>query len=135
MPVVANALSELELAVEAFNRGAEICPKWTRCTKLTDARAKAIGARLREVGLAGWLKAVQQAVDSAHLGGPVPTTGTHQGWRMDIGWFAKAENFTKCFEGSYAPGRQARPLGLDSIAMGINAFLDQQQGDGGDAHA
>lgn len=115
--------SETDLAVEAFNKGAEICPKWTACRTLTGARRDAIEARLKAVGLRGWLDAVQRAVDSAHLGGPLPTSGSHMGWRMDIGWFAKLGNFVKISEGGYAPAPQSRPLGLDSIAHGLTAFL------------
>lgn len=97
--------SELELAVEAFNLKAKTCAKWTSCINVSHARRAAILARLKEHGLEGWRRAVDLAAASAHLGGPVPTTGSHQGWRMDIAWFAKAEHFGKILEGGYAPAR------------------------------
>ena len=90
-----EAPSDLDSAVVIFNNEAENCPKWTRCIKVTEPRRRAILARIKESGLQGWRRAVEMAAMSAHLGGPIPTDGDHQGWRMDIEWFAKPGNFTK----------------------------------------
>lgn len=116
--------SEVELAVQAFNQAAEVCPKWAKSRQLTANRKKVIAARLGEVGLAGWRRAVELAANSGHLGGPVPTTGQYRNWRMDVGWFAKAENFAKIIEGTYAPG-SGRPFGLETAARGIAQFLQE----------
>lgn len=96
--------SEIDLAVEAYNRAAENCPKWTCCRQMTTQRRKTIGARLAKVGLQGWIRAVDIAAASAFLGGPKPTTGDHAGWTLDIAWFSKEENFAKILEGRYRPG-------------------------------
>lgn len=119
---VVEGPSEIDLAVEAFNQAAEACPKWAHCRDITHARRAAIAARLKTHGLDGWRRAVDLARASGHLGGPVPTTGTHQGWRMDIGWFAKAEHFSKIIEGGYAPAKGAtnsRDAARDGILQGL----------------
>lgn len=121
------APSDLELAVQAFNQSAETCPKWTSCISTSHARRAAILARLKEHGLDGWRRAVALAAASGHLGGPVPTSGTHQGWRMDIGWFAKAEHFGKILEGGYAPAKvqmNSREASRAGLLEGIGE-LDQ----------
>lgn len=116
--------SEVDLAVQAFNQAAETCPKWAECRQVTRARRAAISARLKEVGLAGWRRTVDLAAGSGHLGGPIPTSGTHQGWRMDIAWFAKAEHFARISEGGYAASRQDAPRGLASAAEGMRDFFE-----------
>lgn len=121
----------IEQAVKAFNEAATRCPKWTACRQLTAQRKKIIEARLRENGLAGWARAVELAAASRFLGGPVPQAGDHRNWRMDIAWFAKAENFAKIVEGKYPPSDgndffPDRPLGMASAALGLQDFLDSE---------
>ena len=122
---VCEAPSEIDLAVQAYNEGAEQCPKWTKCWKVTPPRKKAIAARLGDVGLDGWRRAVEIAAASGFLGGPMPTSGDHRDWRLDIAWFAKAENFTKIIEGKYAPARAAgHGRAIDTALEGIGDFLN-----------
>ncbi len=102
--LVPEPVSEIDLAVEAYNEIAPRCPKWSKCVKLTDARRRAVSARLKEVGLEGWRAALRTAAASEHLGGPIPTSGSHQGWRVDIEFIATPRIFTKILEGGYAPG-------------------------------
>lgn len=117
--------SDLELAIVAFNDGADQCPKWTHCRQMTVQRRKVIDARLKEAGLDGWRRAVGIAASSGFLGGGVPTSGEHRNWRLDIAWFAKAENFAKILEGKY-PVATRSSSGLDSAFAGIQDFLDAQ---------
>ncbi|MBI1213585.1 MAG: hypothetical protein GC190_19175 [Alphaproteobacteria bacterium] len=115
---------DVTLAVAAFNEGATHCPKWTACQVVTDARRRVIAARLKQVGLRGWRKAVELAVESQFLGGPIPRSGNHVSWRMTITWFAKAENFTKIAEGAYPPASSGgAPAGPDSVRAGLGDFL------------
>jgi hypothetical protein len=115
----------VDLCVQAFNEGAAQCPKWTRCKTVTPNRRKVILARLKERGLGGWRDAVVMAAKSGFLGGEIPTSGTHLNWRMDIAWFAKAENFAKISEGGYPVGPRgpAPSRTMESASRGIRAGL------------
>lgn len=124
---VRGAPADIDLAVLSYNEMAEKLPKWISCQQMTTQRRKVIDARLREVGLAGWRAALALAAASGFLGGAVPAVGEHKNWRVNIAWFAKAENFAKISEGGYPAARGVdRPVGIESAAHGLMDFLQER---------
>lgn len=127
--VAAVVPTDLVLAVQAYNEGAEKCPDgrgagWARCQSLTSNRRKALQARLTEAGLEGWRAAVVRAVRSDFLSGRGPRSPGRESWGVDLGWLAKAENFTKLTEGKYDNDRGRRQArGQESARDGLMAFL------------
>lgn len=69
---------------------------------LTQARRKAVRARLAEAGLDGWRQALAAVEASPHCRGE-----NDRGWRADIDFVATATKFQKLREGSYGPVPQA----------------------------
>lgn len=116
-------LGEVDSAIEAFNSMVPSCPKWA--TSLGgDTHRKLVAARLKEVGLDDFRRALALAAGS-HLGGPVPPKNEpFHGWRMDLAWFAGKSKFHKILGGGYGPRGHTRATGQDSARAGLMAFLN-----------
>lgn len=125
--------TELVLAVQAYNEGAEKCPGglgagWAHCRTLTANREKAVRTRLKEVGLDGWRAAVARGAQSDFLSGRSKRSPGREKWGIDIGWLAKAENFAKLTEGKYDNDRgRAQLVGRESARAGLMDFLREEE--------
>lgn len=88
-------------AFEAYNQTALRCglPQAMSCTP---SRRKKIGARLREVGIEGWMRALANIERSSFL-----TGGGKRGWCCTLDWLIGPENFGKVHDGGYGNGRHA----------------------------
>jgi len=130
----AVVITDLDLAVKFYNDAAATCPGgagagWAASKRLTGAREKALRARLKEVGLEGWKAALVRAANSDFLSGRAARGRGHESWGVDIGWLAKAENFTKLMEGNYDNGRgKTKLVGVESSRAGLLSFLEKAEG-------
>ena len=77
-------------------------PRVTR--KLTDARAAMLRARVGEHGPEAVFKAFTNAAESSFLNGGGP-----RGWKANIDWILRPNNFAKVLEGTYANNARAAP--------------------------
>lgn len=134
--IVIHAPSDIDLAIEAFNSGAELTGTgenssgWAKAkAKQPDGRRKAIAARLKEVGLAGWRAAVMRATASDFLAGRSKRSGEHASWRVDLEWFSSSSAFTKVIEGKYDNGGGGRGPGgsttMDTAFRGISEAFNR----------
>lgn len=80
-------------AVSFFNENAAAAG-WPCVTKLSDARRRALGARLREHGLEGWKAAIVRARASPFLGHDPPA------W-FNFNFLIKPDGILKVIEGNY----------------------------------
>lgn len=88
-------------AFEAWNEMALRC-NLPQAHALTPERRTKIGARLGEVGIEGWNRALANIERSAYL------TGKNQNnWRADLKFFVRPDNFHKVHDGGYGNGRHA----------------------------
>lgn len=89
---------EVREAFDAWNRMAELCglPK---AEDLTDGRRKAIGARLKDGGLAKWRRALMACAVSPHCRGK-----NDRKWRADLDFVCQVKSFTRLLEGFYGTG-------------------------------
>jgi hypothetical protein len=81
------------------------------CIKITTARQKQISARLEEVGLEELKRIITECKDMPHLQGK-----NDRGWKADLEWITKAENFTKIREGRY---KQVKKLVFGASGVGF----------------
>lgn len=125
--VVAQVLSDVDIAIEAFNSQATSCPKWASSMG-GEAHRKLVAQRLEEAGLDGFKRALSLAAAS-HLGGPIPNENEpFHGWRMDLAWFTSKAKFHKILGGGYGPRGRQQLRGRDSARAGLMEFM----GAGGD---
>lgn len=87
---------------------------WRQVRDLSPARAKLLGARLRQHGLDGWKAAVNRARASPYLAGADPPS-----W-FTFPWLIKSENFLKTIEGNYDRNRSQAASGWQT-AFAANA--------------
>ena len=81
------------VVVDDYNR---ICSNLPKVTALSDARKKAIKARINKYGFDGVTKAFQKASESDFLNG---TNGRN--WRANFDWIMKDANMAKILDGNY----------------------------------
>jgi hypothetical protein len=87
----------LAQAVETYNVAAER-HGWRQCRwPIEGSRKTNLLARLREVKLDGWVAMLLIAKATPFLCGE-----NDRGWKPDLEWFAKKDNFRKVAEGKYA---------------------------------
>ena len=86
----------------------ECCPSFPAVIKLTEARKRAIKARLKDYGLEEIKRAFNLAGQSDFLKGS-------SGWQASFDWLMKPANMTKVLEGNYA--NRASPAGGKSKSM------------------
>ena len=86
----------------------ECCPGFPAVIKLTEARKRAIKARLKDYGLDEIKRAFSLAGQSDFLKGS-------SGWQASFDWLMKPANMTKVLEGNYA--NRASPTGGKSQSM------------------
>jgi uncharacterized protein YdaU (DUF1376 family) len=98
--VAAASLAFQEKIVEAYH---ELCPDLPRVKIWTPARRKSLDARIAERKGAG--KPADTIDDWRDLFGKVAASnllcGRDGGWRADLPWLLKPENFAKTIEGNY----------------------------------
>lgn len=87
------------VVVDDYNR---ICSNLPNVTALSDARKKAIKARINKYGCDGVMKAFQKASESDFLNG---TNGRN--WRANFDWIMKDANMAKILDGNYDNRGQA----------------------------
>lgn len=137
--VVGEVVTDLRQAVDSYNAAAARCPDkpngygnagWASARwPLTSQREKSIRTRMGEVGLDGWKAAMDRAAASDFLSGRARRSPGRERWGVDIGWLAKAENFTKLLEGKYDNdrGRASGPVGQESARAGLMDFLREEE--------
>ena len=81
------------VVVDDYNR---ICSNLPKVTALSDARKKAIKARINKYGCDGVMKAFRKASESDFLNG---TNGRN--WRANFDWIMKDANMAKILDGNY----------------------------------
>ena len=86
----------------------ECCPGFPAVIKLTEARKRAIKARLKDYGLDEIKRAFSLAGQSDFLKGS-------SGWQASFDWLMKPANMTKVLEGNYT--NRASPAGGKSKSM------------------
>lgn len=86
------ATEQIDSVFEAFN---EICTDLAKITKKTDARKKAVKARLKENGYDVIVSAFNAVQASDFL------SGRASEWRASFDWIMKPANFVKILEGNY----------------------------------
>ena len=86
----------------------ECCPSFPAVIKLTEARKRAIKARLKDYGLEEIKRAFSLAGQSDFLKGS-------SGWQASFDWLMKPANMTKVLEGNYT--NRASPAGGKSKSM------------------
>ena len=86
----------------------ECCPSFPAVIKLTEARKRAIKARLKDYGLDEIKRAFSLAGQSDFLKGS-------SGWQASFDWLMKPANMTKVLEGNYT--NRASPAGGKSKSM------------------
>ena len=86
----------------------ECCPSFPAVIKLTEARKRAIKARLKDYGLDEIKRAFSLAGQSDFLKGS-------SGWQASFDWLMKPANMTKVLEGNYT--NRASPAGGKSQSM------------------
>ena len=86
----------------------ECCPSFPAVIKLTEARKRAIKARLKDYGLEEIKRAFNLAGQSDFLKGS-------SGWQASFDWLMKPANMTKVLEGNYT--NRASPAGGKSKSM------------------
>ena len=86
----------------------ESCPSFPKVLKLTDARKRAIKARLKDYGLEEIKRAFELVEQSGFLKGS-------NGWQASFDWIMKPANMTKVLEGNYT--NRASPAGGKSKSM------------------
>ena len=87
------------VVVDDYNR---ICSNLSKVTALSDARKKAIKARINKYGCDGVMKAFRKASESDFLNG---TNGRN--WRANFDWIMKDANMAKILDGNYDNRGQA----------------------------
>jgi hypothetical protein len=103
LPPKAPTPAEALVAFEAYNETALRCGL-AQARACTPERRKKIQTRLREVGgLDGWMQALANIERSSYL-----TGGNKDGWRADLKFLLRPDNFHKVYEGGYGNGRHAR---------------------------
>jgi hypothetical protein len=98
-----SAVSSMDVlaAFELWNETALNCGL-AQAHSLTPERKTKIGARLGEVGLEGWKRALANIERSSYLTGK-----NNDGWRADLKFFVRPDNFHKVHDGGYGNGRHA----------------------------
>ena len=86
---------DIELAFENWNVCAEKCGL-PAAMVLTEDRKRKIGARLKEHGLDGWIKALIKIEGSKFLRG-----GSDSGWKADLEFLLQPKSLNKTIEGAY----------------------------------
>ena len=84
---------QYNVVVDDYNR---ICSNLPKVTALSDARKKAIKARINKYGCDGVMKAFRKASESDFLNG---TNGRN--WRANFDWIMKDANMAKILDGNY----------------------------------
>lgn len=108
--VVTSAKPKLpvEEAFQGYNLKAEELGL-PQAQKLTSTRRTKLGARLREHGLEGWSKALEELGTASCL-----TGSGASGWRADIDFLLKPDKFQRVLEGGYRD-RERTPTVADGL--------------------
>ena len=87
-----NISSDLQSVVDLYH---SICTSYPRIRSLSDARKKAIKARLKSYSLEDFKTLFENAEASSFL------KGTEGGWKASFDWLIKEANMLKVLEGNY----------------------------------
>jgi hypothetical protein len=85
------------------------CPKMPKVEKITEARKKAIRARIKEHGKVKVMEALKMAGDSKFLNGD-----NERNWTADLDFVFTASKFVKILEGAYNQKDRTGKMQIDS---------------------
>ena len=107
------AQSDLHKAVDAWN--ALGLGQVSKLTAGSD-RYKLLSARLKQYGLDGWMKALDEIRQSQWLRG-----NGNKGWVITFDWFIRPNNFPKVHDGNYRDREEPKPFdyGSDDGYIGL----------------
>lgn len=111
--------SDVRRVIEAWNDTG-----LTQVTKITadTNRGKMLKARIRENGVEGVLKAIENVKNSAFLKGQ-----NNRGFEATFDWFVKPNNFLKVLEGNYTDKKAAETDWRTSEAYQIAEYLAREK--------
>ncbi|WP_066715697.1 hypothetical protein [Clostridium sp. Marseille-P299] len=93
LPFYESTINDYQRVADMYN---EICISFPRVTKLSDARKKAIRARLKVYSLADFQNLFEMAESSKFLKG-----SNDRNWSANFDWLIKDVNMLKVLEGNY----------------------------------
>lgn len=93
LPFYEDTINDYQRVADMYN---EICISFPRVTKLSDARKKAIRARLKVYSLADFQNLFEMAESSKFLKG-----SNDRNWSANFDWLIKDINMLKVLEGNY----------------------------------
>lgn len=108
-----NIKTDYQQIADMYN---EICISFPRLTKLSNARKKAIGARLKEYGIDDFRNMFQLAESSNFLKGK-----NDRDWSATFDWLLKDSNMAKVLDGNY----NNKGKGVDNATRGIPSESDK----------
>lgn len=117
---------DYQLIVDMYN---DTCVSFSRLTKLSDARKKAIRARLKQYSIEDFKRLFEMAESSNFLKG-----GNDRNWSANFDWLLKDSNMAKVLDGNYADKKGGGEAGADNQSRGQAAdfyerFLGTGDGD------
>lgn len=101
--ILANGKTTIDVsqAFADYNEAAQRTG-WTKAQRITPARRKTMGVRLREFGgVDGWRGILKRAEASDFLAGRSPRSNGHAGWTPDVDFFLQPKSLTGIIEGKY----------------------------------
>lgn len=106
-------------AFEAYNELA-LRTGLPQAAKLTPDRHRKIAARLKDYGLDGWGKALDQIERSAFLTGQ-----NDRQWRASLDFLCQPTSFSRVHDGGYGNGRHAGALASETAHERTARFVDE----------
>jgi hypothetical protein len=97
-PVTLESSDSLPSAKEVVDLYNSICKSYPTVKAVSDARKKAIKARLRVYSIEDFRKVFEMAEASTFLKG-----GNNRNWTANFDWLIKDANFAKVLDGNYNP--------------------------------
>ena len=116
-----NISADLQSVVDLYH---SICVSYPRIRSLSDARKKAIKARLKSYSLDDFKTLFDNAEASSFL------KGTEGGWKASFDWLIKESNMLKVLEGNYADKPKANAYRYKEKVPGWMGFTmgDEERG-------
>lgn len=101
---------DYQLIVDMYN---DTCVSFPRLTKLSDARRKAIRARLKQYSIEDFKRLFEMAEGSSFLKGQ-----NGRDWSASFDWLIKDSNMAKVLDGNYADKKGGGEAGADDQSRG-----------------
>ena len=108
---------DYQLIVDMYN---DTCVSFPRVTTLSDARKKAIKARLNTHSIDDFKRMFEIAESSDFLKG-----GNNRNWSANFDWLIKDSNMAKVLDGNYSQSNYSQPRTKgEKVAQELNNFYD-----------